>query len=261
MNGKDERDGYAAPARRIPLLEIPRDAEGVFRSRPNRFLAEVDITYPGEEGEIHLPGEKVHVHDPGRLKEILIPGARLALRKAPEGSGRKTKWGLLAGYHGDRWVLVNSGFHRAISEAVLRNDSICPFGRLEKVRAEVKAGHSRLDFLVTGTDGKEVWIEVKGCTLAVDGKALFPDAPTTRGRKHLETLMELERTTDAAAALLVLVFRDDAVCFSPNAGTDPDFARTFREAVETGVGVYPILLSYEEDTVFYRGTVPLCDGP
>jgi len=248
--------------RKTHVMEIPRDAEGIFRSRPNRFLAVVDVL---EEGGTVLPGERVHVHDPGRLEEILVPGARVLLRRAPAGSSRKTAWDLVAGYHEGKPVLIHSGFHRAISEAVLRSADMNPLGKWKEMRAEVTTGHSRIDFLLTLDDGSELWVEVKGCTLAVDGKALFPDAPTEGGRRHLETLMELVKKGETSgkkektgAVLVILVFRSEAECFAPNAATDPKFAETFYTAMENGLGVHPLVFECDGKDLYYLKEIPIC---
>ena len=99
---------------------------------------------------------------------------------------------------------------------------------------------------------------MKGCTLAVDGVALFPDAPTKRGRKHLETLMEMKASGNRAA-LMILIFRHEARCFSPNEETDPRFTETFRSAMEAGVEVHPVVFRYDGVNVSYLGTVPVCE--
>ena len=248
----------------LPVMDIPWDVQGVFRSRPNRFLALVDVMEATHESEdcqeckIVLPGEKVHVHDPGRLREILVPGSRVLLRKAPEGRKRKTKWDMIAGHCQGQWVLINSGLHRAISEEVLRSEIMSPFGKLKKIRAEVKVGHSRIDFLLTREDNSILWLEVKGCTLTVDGTALFPDAPTERGKRHLETLMDLyDPGAGVDAALLVLVLGPDARCFAPNSATDPGFVATFHEAVGKGVSVHPLVFGYDRKKLYYHGEIPV----
>jgi len=152
---------------------------------------------------------------------------------------------------------VHSGFHRAISESILGDEKLSPFGPFSGLKCEVKVGHSRMDFLGTLQGGKGVLIEVKGCTLTRDGKALFPDAPTERGRRHLETLMEA-RGRGMRAAIMILVFRADSNCFSPNAETDPKFTEAFWKASEEGVEVYPLVLSYENGSLFYHGQIPIC---
>ncbi len=203
----------------VPLIRIPWDAEGVFVERPNRFLGVVDVIHP----EV-LMGERVHVRDPGRLKELLYRGNRVLLKRAV-GEGRLTEWDLIAARGGGEWVLVHSGYHREISRRILENTDISPLGPITPLRAEVSVGHSRLDFLARTADGRDAWIEVKGCTLARDGVALFPDAPTERGRRHLRALMDI-RGRGVDAHVIMLVFRE-AECFAPNAETDPEFASLF----------------------------------
>ena len=108
-------------------------------------------------------------------------------------------------------------------------------------------------------DGKKIWVEVKGCTLAVDGVALFPDAPTKRGTRHLCHLMEAKEG-GAESAILILVFRPDARCFAPNSETDPEFSKTFFSAIDAGVEVYPILFQYKDSIVHYLGKIPLYEN-
>ncbi len=232
------------------LLEIHYDARAVFVERPNRFLGLVNIE---DEGTNKV--EKVHVRDPGRLKEILCPGNQVLIRKA-KNSNRKTRWDLIAGKVEDKWVLVNSGFHRDIAQTILNDATISPFGEIEKCSPEQTYGKSRLDFLVI-KGGKNIWVEVKGCTLAIDRRALFPDAPTTRGKRHVEELIKA-KGEGHRAALIILVFRDDAICFAPKEDTDPDFAKVFRKAVDSGVEVYPVLMGFDEGAIFYKGLIPVC---
>ncbi len=226
---------------KIAILNVEWDREGIFLSRPNRFVGIVDMD--GEE-------EAVHIHDPGRLEELLYPGNRVLLKKA-EKAGRKTGWDLIAAHHGDMWVFTNSSYHRWISEKIVR--MLYPDN---EIRAEVMVGHSRLDFMVKS--GENITgIEVKGCTLTEDGTALFPDAPTERGRKHVKTLMKMmDEGNDAV--LMVLVFRKDSLCFSANRRTDPWFADALDAAVRKGLKVHPMLLEYDGKTVWWLGEIGLC---
>lgn len=235
---------------KIPLLKIKNDAVALFRERPNRFLGIVDIIEPTIERNV-----AVHIHDPGRLNDILLPGT-LSLLRAAGNLDRKTQWDLIAGYCNEHWVLTHSGYHRAITANILQNLNISPFGELSEISAEVPYEQSRLDFVVKTANGSETWIEVKGCTLAADGVALFPDAPTVRGTKHLKTLMSL-RKKGLNAAVFVLVFRMDATRFAPNEQIDPLFARTFYHAVGAGIQVYPLQFVFIDNTICYIGTLPV----
>jgi sugar fermentation stimulation protein A len=239
----------------IPVMEIPYDAKATFISRPNRFLGIVDITTPKKN---RRKNEKVHVHDPGRLKELLYAGNKVLLRRA-KGTGRKTKWDLIAAMYDKIWILVHSGFHREIAEWVLGNKKVSPFKNVKEIKPEAKFGKSRLDFLLTKKNKKKVWVEVKGCTLAVDGVALFPDAPTIRGTRHVRHLIEAKKKGDEAA-IIILVFRGDAKCFAPYAETDPEFAKTFFGALEVGVEVHPLKFSYKDKVISYVGEIPVCEN-
>ena len=124
-------------------------------------------------------------------------------------------------------------------------------------RAEVRWGQSRLDFALILDTGERVMVEVKGCTMALDEVALFPDAPTARGARHLEELIRIRRT-GASALLLVLVFRDEARCFAPYDRINPRFARIFREALASGVNVIVLMIGYDGKSLNFKGEIPLC---
>ena len=236
----------------IPLINLGADVKCIFRERINRFLGTVDIDSPA------LENEKVHIHDPGRLEDLLYRNNEVLLKEA-RGKGRKTDWDIIAGYDAQNkcWVPVHSGYHSRIAERILENEKTSPFGKIERIKSEVAHERSRLDFLVTA-GGEKIWVEVKGCTLARDGVSLFPDAPTKRGTKHLKSLMDAVGEGDMAAVMF-LVFRRDAKCFSPNEEMDPEFAKTFREAMNAGVEIHAFRLIYEKGTVYFDEEIPICN--
>jgi len=182
----------------MKLLEIEGVELARFKERLNRFL-------------IKLENGIAHLHDPGRLKELLAPGRLLAVKEI-NNPNRKTSLDVLA-VKAKQWVFIHSGYHSKIAEKIIPR----LFGRI-KAR-EVKAGNSRIDFLLE--DGRP--LEVKGCTLAKNGIALFPDAPTTRGTRHV---LELAKRK---GALLFLVFVH-ANELRPNCETDLDFCKAMRSA-------------------------------
>ena len=237
----------------IALMNIDADAEGVLKERVNKFLGIADIS------SLHLENEMVHIHDPGRLEDLLCRGERILLKRA-HGKNRKTKWDVIAGYdaRSKYWVPVHSGYHSMIAERILNNNKTNPFGKTDSVKSEVNHGGSRLDFLLTN-GRKRTWVEVKGCTFSRDGIALFPDAPTKRGTKHLKSLMDAIGGGDGAAVMF-LVFRRDTKCFSPNREIDPEFAKTFRDAIDAGVDVRAFRLVYENGTIYLDDEIPVCDG-
>ncbi|WP_456432772.1 DNA/RNA nuclease SfsA [Thermosulfuriphilus sp.] len=238
---------------RLPLF-VPQ-ALALFRERPNRFLAIVDIISPGREDSV-----KVHVHDPGRLPDLLLPENEVLLRRARRLRGRKTSWDLIAAKAKGHWVLSHSGLHRGIVEKILATPEISPFGPVS-FRPEPKRGRRRLDFLLTDSRGQRIWLEVKGCTLAKGSLAIFPDAPTSRGASHLEELISI-REAGERAAILILVFRPEARAFAPCGEVDPRFAALFFKALSAGVEAYPLLLEYlpEEGALDYRGIIPVVNS-
>jgi len=192
-------------------------SEGVFLKRDNRFL----ITAKLDGKEV-----KAHLRDPGRLKELLIPGNRVLLQKT-EKPERKTKYEVVAFFDGNTPVIVNSGIHSRIAENIIPVLMNCTV-----IKKEIQFLDSRIDFLAKCE--KDTLIEVKGCTLVRNGMALFPDAPTERGLRHLKDLIRaLEIGWDAK--VLFLVMRPDADVLKPNKETHPEFADMFAKAIDAGV--------------------------
>lgn len=201
--------------------------EGKVLDRPNRFLVNIE----SDEGVL-----KCHLHDPGRLKELIFRGNRVKYRAT---NGIKTKHSITAALDGEQWILTDTRVHSEIASVFLP----------ETVEREVKVGNHRMDFR-----SGDMMIEVKGCTMLRGGIATFPDAPTVRGREHLELLRN--HVADGNRALLViLTFRDNATGFTPNAETDPAFAQEFRRALKSGVDWFIPKFSFEDGDIVYRGEI------
>ena len=229
------------------LYKISDLVPAVFLSRPNRYLAEVLV---GDRREL------VHVHDPGRLKELLFEGNPCLIRYAGSAT-RKTEWDMIAAKKESEFVLVHSGYHRYLAEAILRSDEINPFGSFTQIRAEVKHGQSRIDFRAERSEDQQViWVEVKGCSLSESGVAKFPDAPTVRGARHLEELIQIKES-GASAGVLLLILSESQV-FVPKADTDPKFAETFYRAIDAGVEIQPVkVLLQANGELVYKGKIPV----
>lgn len=232
-----------------PLIKIDALLPGEFRARPNRYLA--DVVIQGVE-------ERVHVHDPGRLKELLYPGNQCLVKYAKSDT-RKTDWDMIAAAKDGEYVMVHSGYHRYIAEAILRNEALNPFGSFQNIKPEAKYGHSRIDFYATEVEeGRQIWVEVKGCSLSVDGLAQFPDAPTVRGVRHLEELIQIVESGDRAGVLILIL--SEANLFEPKRDTDPKFYETFYRAKRMGVEMMPVKVRLKEDGfIYYEGIVPIKD--
>ncbi|MBN2727300.1 DNA/RNA nuclease SfsA [Candidatus Mcinerneyibacteriota bacterium] len=226
------------------LLTLPSLKEGTFLSRPNRFTVRALID--GNE-------ENAHLHDPGRLTELLTEGNRLLLRAAP-GEKRKTAWDVIAAFASGRWVIINSSLHRPLGENFLKGPD-SPLGKILSLKPEVRISAGRLDFCAETLSGR-VWIETKGCTLFEGPRALFPDAPTSRGTRHLRELISL-RHRGERAALLIFIFSVSVTRFSPHRERDKDFADTFDEALEQGVEVYPLSFDFDGTQLSYHGLIPV----
>ncbi len=236
----------------IPLISISWDKKATFLKRPNRFIGICKIEDEKEPVE-------VHIKDPGRLKELLYPGNKVLLKRA-DNKNRKTKWDLIAASSGDlkSWILVNSGYHSQIAKKLLTFNDISPFREIREVRPEIKVKNSRLDFLITLKNDDKIYIEVKGCTLEREGRALFPDAPTIRGCRHLNELLDVVKEGDGAA-IFFLIFCPNVDCFSVNKDTDKKFYEVFNQIIKSDIGIYCFLLEYREDgMVYFKQLLPLC---
>lgn len=194
--------------------------------RDNRFRATVELN--GRRVWAYLPNS-------GRLEELLEPGRRLLLSPA-SAPGRRTDYDLLLVDMGGTLVLADARLPNLLVEEALLEGSLSPFEGYEAIRREVKRGRSRLDFTLEG-QGRRCFVEVKSVTLVRGGLALFPDAPTLRGCRHVEELHRAVAEGERAAIVFV-VQRDDADAFAPNDEADPAFGSALRRAVEEGVEVY-----------------------
>lgn len=198
------------------LKKLGKLEEAEFIERPNRFVGLCRIN-----GLI----KKCHIADSGRLKEILTEGRKLLVVKNPE--GMKTDYRVLAAKMEEGWILLNTSIHSKIGKKAIEK-GVLGF-KPKKIRSEVKYGNSRIDFLVD----ENTLIELKGSNLLVEGKCLFPDAPTSRGKKHLEELIKAVKE-GYQAFILIMVLRD-CRCFETNKKLDPAFSDAFEKALKVGV--------------------------
>lgn len=201
--------------------------EGVFVSRPNRFIAKV--TVDGRE-------ETVHVKNTGRCREILTEGSRVYLCKA-DNPERKTKYDLIAVEKpvndGTLTINIDSQIPNAAAEEWLRKGTL--FSKDAVIRREVFFGRSRFDFYIEDGERK-AFLEVKGVTLENDGVASFPDAPTLRGIKHLEELCECVSQGYEAYILFVIQMKGIHL-FRPDRQRHPEFADALKNAADSGVKI------------------------
>lgn len=197
---------------------------GVFRLRPNRFIAHVET----QEGL-----QVCHVKNTGRCRELLIDGAKVYLAESGN-PARKTKYDLVAVEKGRLLINMDSQAPNQVAAEYL--PKLLP--GLTLLRPETAFGSSRFDFYAEAA-GEKWFVEVKGVTLEQDGVALFPDAPTARGVKHLRELCRCVEQGYRACVLFVVQMAGMA-CFTPNAATDPGFSAALAEAARSGVRVEAI---------------------
>ncbi|MEK7215893.1 MAG: DNA/RNA nuclease SfsA [Chloroflexota bacterium] len=191
------------------LLDQPQ-RHGRFLRRLNRFAVEIEL----DEGAVaaHLPNS-------GRMNELLVAGHPVVLAER-HGIARKTAFDMQLVQYGSRWVSVDSRIPNALAAEAIR-------------RREVTWGDSRFD-LELREGNRRCLVETKSVNLVENGRALFPDAPTTRGARHVRTLIEAVRS-GLEAGVLFVIQRDDARVLSPFDAADPEFGRALREAAAAGV--------------------------
>ena len=215
---------------------------GRFISRPNRFISHVEIN--GKE-------EICHVKNTGRCKELLQPGVTVYCADCLS-PARKTRYDLIAVQKGNRLINMDSQLPNAAACEWLRGGGL---GAVAHIRPENTFGDSRFDFSFH-KDGKKCFLEVKGVTLENDGICAFPDAPTTRGVKHLRELTRLSREGYGAYVLFVIQMEHVAY-LHPNDQTDPAFGQALREAAEAGVQIIAMDCKVTPDTMIIHQPVPV----
>jgi len=194
--------------------------------RLNRFAALVEVE--GKEEMAHIPNS-------GRMKDLLYPDARVIIKKAG-GKGRKTPYDLLFAFHGEYTVSIDSRLPNYLLEEAIKKGKIPELSGYQQINREASWGTSRFDLILRGKDRKDCLIEIKSVNLVREGVALFPDAPTTRGRRHLEELGEAYQKGFRAVTFF-LIMREDAVVFSPHDEMDPPFGRALRESLSRGMEI------------------------
>jgi len=213
--------------------------QGKFISRPNRFIANVEI-----DGKV----EVCHVKNTGRCRELLVPGATVYLQKSDKPE-RKTKYDLITVLKENQLINMDSQApNKVFGEWICRY-----FKNVTFIKPEAKYKNSRFDFYIEA-DGEKIFVEVKGVTLENDGVVKFPDAPTTRGVKHLNELCECIKDGYRAYVFFVIQM-ENAKYFSPNSDTHPEFAQALLKAKEHGVEICAVSCRVEPDLLEIKGFV------
>ncbi|WP_029896308.1 DNA/RNA nuclease SfsA [Desulfohalovibrio reitneri] len=219
----------------------------VFIKREKRFR--VLVEFPG--------GERfwVHTNNSGAMLGLLRPGRKVLLSPARR-PGRTLPWTLEAMETDGGWCCVNTLAPNRMLAVAWEAGALPELAGATAMKREAKTGESRLDARFEG-DGGEVWVEAKNCTLQVAGEALFPDAMSARGRKHLEELMRLKRETGARVATFYLVSIPGACCLAPAWPVDAEYAEAFERALDAGVEAWPYRAEVDEAGVRLAERLPV----
>ncbi len=232
-------------------MKWPSLVPATFVQRDNRFRATVRL----EDGRTVA----AHVPNSGRLHDLFVPGRPVWLHPAAR-PGRKTPYDLLLVQMPTALVSVDARLPNPLFREALAAGRLAdwlPTAAAWQVRAEPASPGGRLDFCLREPDtGRRVWIETKSVTLVEDGVALFPDAPTARGRRHLEELAQRVAQGDRAAVVFV-VQRPDAVAFAPHPTADPAFPDALRAAARAGVEVYAYACQVTPQSITIARALPV----
>ncbi len=203
-----------------------------FIDRPNRFIAHVEV-----EGRV----ETVHVKNTGRCRELLLPGATVILEES-DNPNRKTKYDLIAVYKKDFGLInIDSQAPNKVAAEWLSGQGF------SKIIPEYTYGNSRIDFYME-RDEEKYLLEIKGCTLEVEGVGYFPDAPTERGVKHIYELIKAKK--EGYHAMLGFVIQMEGIHeVRPNTAMQAEFGEAMEKAGEAGVDIVFIECCVEEDSL------------
>ena len=198
---------------------------GIFKNRPNRFIAEVEIN-----GNIEI----AHVPNTGRCRELLVNDAVVWL-KPSDNPNRKTKFTLhFVENRGALVSLYSQEANSIVYDAIL-SDKIKELSGYNIHQREKTVDNSRIDIYLAN-ENEQCFVEVKGVTLVVGSEARFPDAPTQRGVKHLNELIKLKKEGNRCVVFF-LIQHPIANSFTPNWENNPEFSETLKKAYQSGVEI------------------------
>lgn len=216
--------------------------QGRFISRPNRFIANV---------EINNKIEVCHVKNTGRCKELLIPEETTVFVQENDNPNRKTKYSLITVKKGDRLINMDSQVPNKVVYEWIKKGNL--FNSPSLIKPEKKYDKSRFDLYVE-EGSRKAFIEVKGVTLEEEGVVRFPDAPTERGVKHLKELCNCIDEGYEAYIIFVIQMKD-VLYFEPNVRTHKEFGEVLREGKKHGVNILAVDCDVTENSIDIRDYV------
>ncbi len=208
--------------------------EATILKRYKRFLSDIEL----KSGEIVC----AHVPNTGSMTSCWEPGWKAYLTHSDDPK-RKLKYTLELTHNGESFISINTGMTNKLVKEALDNKVIKELSAYSEIKAEQKVLDSRLDFFLTNENLPDAYVEVKNVTLKHDAnRALFPDAVSTRGQKHLKDLIEL-KSRGHRAVMLYVVNRTDVKSFEPAIEIDPTYSKLLLEAKKAGVEI----LAYQSE--------------
>lgn len=198
---------------------------GRLLARYKRFLADIELA-DGRTVTAHCPNS-------GSMAGCALPGSPVLL-SASGNPSRKLPYTWELVQADGVWVGINTSLTNRLAREGIETGTVTELAGYDRLQGEVPYGfHSRLDFMLSGERG-DCFVEVKNVTLAAGSRALFPDAVTVRGQKHLRDLMEIV-AAGKRGVIFFVVQRSDAEAVSPADSVDPEYGRLLRTAVSKGV--------------------------
>ncbi|MCK5310482.1 MAG: DNA/RNA nuclease SfsA [Desulfobacteraceae bacterium] len=209
--------------------KLPPLISGILIKRYKRFLADVQLVETGRTVTAHCPNS-------GSMKGCAEPGSQVFLSESTNPKRKlKYTWELLQG--SGTMIGINTQVPNKLVKQAIENDLIEELSGYDKIKAEIKTSeHTRLDLLLEKTNGEKCYVEIKNCTLVENSVAMFPDAVTLRGQKHLDELEYLV-SQGHRGVIFYLIQRMDAKSFRPADMIDKTYAEKLKRAVRNGVEI------------------------
>lgn len=227
-------------------MDFPKKlVHGTLIKRYKRFLADIKLD-DGTEVTAHCTNS-------GTMKSCLENGAEVYLTPVDDPK-RKTKftWEMIK-INGD-WVGINTGNPNKLAFEAISKGEIPELAGYTKVQREVKFGDSRFDVFAEN-ENEQCFIEVKNVSLKEGKYAKFPDAVTTRGQKHLKTLVEV-KSKGIRAVMLYIIQRSDVEIFAPASEIDPDYTKALKAAIKAGVEIIPMQVKVSPEKIVLVKKLP-----
>jgi sugar fermentation stimulation protein A len=233
------------------IYKYPLLFPGTLIKRYKRFFADIEL----DNGEVIT----AHCPNTGPMAGIYIPGNRVWVSHS-NNPKRKLKytWELIeVSDNGPVWVGVNTMLPNRVTKLLLEKRCIPELASYEQLKTEVSYGqeNSRIDFVLTDVAGKRTYVEVKNTTWVQGQQALFPDAVTTRGQRHLREMTAL--LPDERVCMLYFINRGDCLSFAPGDAADPHYGQLLRQAVAAGMAVFPCRFDVSPSGLIFQGLATL----